>query len=215
MAAVISGCELLLGWLVTNRLWEKKRVILNNNFEWFGQHCQPKHSFGQSWIYWQIWLLVAPYDNQYSRDGWWWRRRKYEDKKCTKQQISSWKNVYLPLHSCSVVLRLGRKPCLAKSPPPTPPPLLYSQFGCEPISPILPLLLLLLPRIDQTELPQGLNRVKDVTKRQFPELKAWFLHNRMSDCQPKIIFCQKKLFNFYWAWGIHDDIGESVALSSY
>ena len=92
---------------------------------------------------------------------------------------------YLALHSCSVVLRLGRKPCLAKSPPttPTPPPPLYSQFGCEPISPILPLLLLLLPRIDQTEVPQGLNRVKDVTKWQFPELKAWFLQNRLSDCQ--------------------------------
>ena len=92
---------------------------------------------------------------------------------------------YLALHSCSVVLRLGRKPCLAKSPPttPTPPPPLYSQFGCEPISPILPLLLLLLPRIDQTELPQGLNWVKDVTKWQFPELKAWFLQNRLSDCQ--------------------------------
>ena len=92
---------------------------------------------------------------------------------------------YLALHSCSVVLRLGRKPCLAKSPPSSPPPSppLYSQFGCEPISPILPLLLLLLPRIDQTELPQGLNRVKDVTKWQFPELKAWFLQNRLSDCQ--------------------------------
>ena len=94
---------------------------------------------------------------------------------------------YLALHSCSVVLRLGRKPCLAKSPPSSPPPSppLYSQFGCEPISPILPLLLLLLPRIDQTELPQGLNRVKDVTKWQFPELKAWFLHNRMSEMSTK------------------------------
>ena len=94
---------------------------------------------------------------------------------------------YLALHSCSVVLRLGRKPCLAKSPPSSPPPSppLYSQFGCEPISPILPLLLLLLPRIDQTELPQGLNRVKDVTKWQFPELKAWFLQNRMSEMSTK------------------------------
>ena len=108
---------------------------------------------------------------------------------------------YLALHSCSVVLRLGRKPCLAKSPPttPTPPPPLYSQFGCEPISPILPLLLLLLPRIDQTELPQGLNRVKDVTKRQFPELKAWFLQNRLSDCQnvnQKLYLAKRNSLNF-------------------
>ena len=108
---------------------------------------------------------------------------------------------YLALHSCSVVLRLGRKPCLAKSPsaPPPPSPPLYSQFGCEPISPILPLLLLLLPRIDQTELPQGLNRVKDVTKWQFPELKAWFLQNRLSDCQnvkPKLYFAKRNSLTF-------------------
>ena len=33
---------------------------------------------------------------------------------------------YLALHSCSVVLRLGRKPCLAKSPPLLPLPTLRS-----------------------------------------------------------------------------------------
>ena len=110
---------------------------------------------------------------------------------------------YLALHSCSVVLRLGRKPWLAKSPlppiPPPPYPPLYSQFGCEPISPILPLLLLLLPRIDQTELPQGLNWVKDVTKWQFPELKAWFLQNRLSDCQnvnQKLYFANRNSLTF-------------------
>ena len=105
---------------------------------------------------------------------------------------------YLALHSCSVVLRLGRKPCLAKSPSPPSPPL-YSQFGCEPISPILPLLLLLLPRIDQTELPQGLNWVKDVTKWQFPELKARFLQNKLSDCEKvnqKLYFAKRNSLTF-------------------
>ena len=87
---------------------------------------------------------------------------------------------------------------LSYTPPPPYPPL-YSQFGCEPISPILPLLLLLLPRIDQTELPQGLNWVKDVTKWQFPELKAWFLQNRLSDCQnvnQKLYFANRNSLTF-------------------
>ena len=131
-------------------------ISLNNlvNIVNLNNHLGQVENIGKFDCCWLRWLVVKEEEI--------WRQ------KCTKQQISSSKNVtfyddghlfylissesptkysttphmtfiirsfrtflsilmlqiilimteYLALHSCSVVLRLGRKPCLAKSPPP-------------------------------------------------------------------------------------------------